>query len=200
MAMQRLVIAIDCDDVLIDSTSWIIDEYNRRYGTSVDLRDAFVLDERQFGANRMQVFERFNELYSLKEFGEIQPRADAIEVVNRLGKKHDLHLVTARHFALELVTLQMLNKYFPNQFVEINHVGEESKGQVCSAVRADVIIDDNAKHLKDAKSCGVKERIWFGAYPWQEYDGESAEYTTRCVDWFGVERVVNQLAGLEAND
>src|SRR5690606_14222170 len=135
--------AIDCDDVLIDSTSWIIDEYNRRYEAKVELRDAFIHDEQQFGAKRVQIFERFNELYSLEEFGELQPRADALEVIDRLGQGHDLHLVTARHMMLELVTLQMLNKYFPDRFVQINHVGEGSKGQVCSAMKADVIIDDN---------------------------------------------------------
>lgn len=192
--MRRLVVAIDCDDVLIDSTEWIMDEYNRRYGAKVRLEDAFAHDEQRFGVGLAEMFNRFNDLYRLEEFRQLRPREDAVDVVNRLGQNHELHLVTARSLVLELVTLQMLNEYFPGCFKEINHVGEGSKGQVCQMMSADVIIDDNAKHLEDARLCGVGERVWFGVYPWQIHDAGFKNFTERSSDWYSVERAINRIA------
>ena len=58
--MKRLVIAIDCDDVLIDSTKYVISQYNQYYNTAVKLEGAFSINDRDFGATRTQVLELFD--------------------------------------------------------------------------------------------------------------------------------------------
>lgn len=194
--MKRLVIAVDCDDVLINTTEYIMRQYDKRYGIKVDLENAYTLSHPQFDGEELDtIYERFNEIFRAEEFQTLKPRADAVEVVQRLGCQHELHLVTARLAAVELITLTMINEYFPGCFTEINHISERgSKGEVCRVLKADVIIDDNAKHLEDAKSCGVKQRIWFGSYPWQKPDAGSQDFTARCADWYEVEQQVNYFA------
>lgn len=194
--MKRLVIAVDCDDVLINTTEYFIDQYNQRYGTRVPIENAYLLSDPEFAAEREQIHERFNEIANSDAFGRLVPRSDAIEVVARLARQHELHLVTARQLSQELVTLRMLNRYFQECFTEINHIHEGSKGEICLAIGADILIDDNAKHLIDAKRCGVEGRIWFGAYPWQEHDRGFSELTERVSDWHEAERVVMRLAGV----
>ena len=77
----------------------------------------------------------------------------------------------------------------------MNHVGlDASKGDICEAVQADILIDDNLRHLINAKGCGVKSLIWFGSYPWQAEAIESDLVTTRCYDWPSVEEEIAKLA------
>ena len=129
--MRQLVIAVDCDDVLVPSTQKIVALYNQQYGTSV-------------------------------------PFDDAIRCCRELARNHELHLVTARPGRIMHTTLAMLEKYFPGVFTEIEHVGlDGSKGEVCQRLKADVLIDDNYKHLVSARECGVDSLVWFGDYPWQ---------------------------------
>ena len=192
--MKRLVIAVDCDDVLIETVEKLVEEYNRRYNTDVKIENAFVRNNPDWGAERNEVFARFRTIFTSKEFEAITPRPDAVEVVQRLAMYHELHLVTARFLELELVTLRMLNTYFKDCFTEMNHVGDGSKGDICRAVRADTLIDDNAKHLIDAKNCGVDSTIWFGDYPWQSHDSDFVDYTARCKDLYEVEKEIERIA------
>lgn len=192
--MKRLVIAVDCDDVLVDTTERLTHEYNERFSTSAQVKNAFRLGLPEWGAERDIVLGRFCEIYMSQKFRAFAPRPDAREVIARLSRDHELHLVTARFVGLELVTLQMINEYFASCFKEINHVGDASKGELCRAFQSDVLIDDNAKHLKDAKNCGVGSTIWFGEYPWQEHDSDFVDYTARCKDWYEAEREIDRIA------
>lgn len=189
-----MTIAIDCDDVLIDSTAFVVATYNTRYATNVKLENAFVSSNPEWGVDRPEVFRRFHEIYSSEEFRCLEPRADARASIANLAQNHVLHLVTARDLVLELVTLQMLNTFFPDCFRDICHVGEGSKGSICMALNADMLIDDNAKHLRDALDRGVEHTVWFGEYPWQTQDLSDSNLGNRYKDWREVEREVNRVA------
>ena len=91
-------------------------------------------------------------------------------------------------------TLAMLEKYFPGVFTEIEHVGlDGSKGEVCQRLKADVLIDDNYKHLVSARECGVDSLVWFGDYPWQT-EALSDMRAVRCRDWREVEAEIERIA------
>lgn len=193
--MRRLVIAVDCDEVLINTTENFMDQYNRIYGTEVSIENAYLLDHPEFkGVERSQIHDRFSEIANTEEFRRLNPRPDAIEVVHKLADSHELHLVTARQASQESTTLQMIDEYFPGCFTGINHIHEASKGEVCRVIKADVIIDDNAKHILDAKNCGVGVRIWFGNPPWLVHDADFDGFTDKCADWHEAEKVINRLA------
>ncbi len=42
--MKRLVIAIDCDDVLVDTAQDLLQFYNQKYGTSLDETNFYATD------------------------------------------------------------------------------------------------------------------------------------------------------------
>jgi 5'(3')-deoxyribonucleotidase len=191
--MTRLVIAVDCDDVLINTTEYFMSQYNQRYGTLVALENAYRHDDPSFNATRDQIYERFNVIANSDEFGRLIPRADAVCSIRRLARSHELHLLTARQALQERATVRMLNEYFLNSFTEAHYLHQDSKGEMCKTLGADVIIDDNAKHLAEAKRCGIKERIWFGSYPWQMHDELFDGFTSRAANWNEVEKIVDQL-------
>jgi len=196
-AKKRQVIAIDCDDVLINASQYIVDTYNERYGTSVQLAHAHASKNPEWAADRDEVFRRLHGIQNTKEFGEIVPRRDAIEVIPRLAKDHDLHLITARSDEALPVTERMIAKHFSGCFVGIDHVGpDSSKGDVCERIGASIMIDDNIVHLETATQHGVGAVIWFGDYAWQTSQLERASELSiiHCDDWYEVEARVGQLA------
>lgn len=193
--MRRLIIAIDCDDVLIHASEYVVTTYNQRYGTNVRHEHAHTSGNIAWEADREEVFKRLNKIQNSEEFGRIDPSPEGVEVVHRLSQHHELHLVTARPADVMQATERMLDRYFPKYFTSVHHVGpDQSKGEVCDSLRADVIIDDNLKHLVTAMECGVPYRLWFGDYLWQQEEEDSAAYTGRVRDWYEVEAEIGRIA------
>lgn len=193
--MKRLVIAIDCDDVLISGTAHVLEAYNKAYGTHIRIENAHQSDNPDWETDRDEVFRRIHRIQQSDQYARIAPSKDAIAVVKDLAKQHRLYVVSARHPEVLGVTEAMLATYFPDCFVSVEHVGSDrSKGEVCAEIGADVMIDDNVKHLLSAQEAGVKKLLWFGSYPWQNYE-EWVEGVDRCLSWGDVKREIKQLAG-----
>lgn len=193
--MKKLVIAIDCDDVLINASEYIVMTYNQLYGTNVQLETAHSSGNPAWQADRTEVFRRLHDIQQGKGFAVIPPRSDAIESIKRLAAHHDLHLVTARDAVIMGVTESMVATYFGGYFKGIHHVGpDNSKGEVCEFIGAQVLVDDNSKHLFDALEHGVELAIWFGDYPWQTSQ-EINEHIERAGDWIAAERMISEFAG-----
>ena len=191
--MVKLVLAVDCDDVLLPSTELIVSLYNEKYGTNVQLTGAHTSKDSEWQASRGEIAERLYDIQLTEEFAAIKPFADAIEVCRRLSLTHELHMVTARPGRIMHMTLAMLNKHFPDIFTEIEHIGlDGNKGEVCRRLQADVLIDDNFSHLETARECGVGGLLWFGEYPWQ--NGNSADDVVRCLNWYEVEARIERIA------
>lgn len=193
---KKLIIAIDCDYVLVPSTEHIVRMYNEKCGTNVQLDGAHSSSNPDWQASREEIAERIYDIQLSDEYVDIAPWADAVDVCRELSGEHELHLVTARPGRIMAVTIGMLEKYFPGVFSEIEHVGlDGNKGDICHRLGADVLIDDNLKHLHTAKECGVKNLIWFGDYPWQNRDSTTVEEgVVICSTWSDVEREIERIA------
>lgn len=196
--MKRLIIAIDCDDVLLPSSEFVVDLHNKLYGTNISLANAHssVEWEEKTGLDRQGVIQRFIDIQNSEDYSIMKPFEDAIRTCRKLAHSHDLHIVTARHDEAKSTTESMVERYFgASVFKEMYHVGDSTtKGDVCATLCADVIIDDGIKHLMTARDCGVNWRIWFGDYLWQrDIDGKDA-YTSRARDWTDVEAEIERIA------
>lgn len=192
--MRRLVIAVDCDDVLLESTEFIVETYNQLYDTDVQLEGAYLPQNPLWQSDRREVLRRLYEIQLSEGYAKLEPSHLTIAAVARLASLHELHVVSARPTVTLPVTEAMLERYFPGCFTSIEHVGSDrSKGEVCDSLGADILIDDNAKHLLDAQGKGVARLAWFGHYPWQNNEA-LAEGIDRCADWADVERIVQEFA------
>ena len=198
MTSRRLVIAIDCDDVLIESTVFLVDAYNENFGTSVTLEHAHSAGSDQWGVQDTSlILERLTAFQHTAEYAKITPIKEAIDAVRLLAKQHELHLVTARDKSAEKVTMTMLDEYLKDCFTTIEHVGKDRpKGEVCEEIGADVLIDDNLKHLVDALEHGMAPGgpIRFGQYPWNQSE-ELPSGIVACHDWSAVLREIDYIAG-----
>lgn len=200
--MRRLVLAFDCDDVLVRTSNIIVEKYNRLYGTSVEL-DAFYRrgDTWQAESND-EAIRRVDAILRAGTIDEIIPDMEAVRALNHLSTAHELHLVTGRQDYMEPATLRLLDTYFPGCFTGVEHTNyitvadsgyrRRSKGEVCSQIGADVLIDDHVVHGESVLAAGVGEVIVFGDYPWNN----SLELPTgmrRCLRWFGDGGVVKEI-------
>lgn len=203
--MKNLVIAIDCDDVLVDSSGRIVDAYNKKYKTSIDLDAMYNPNPAAWQASSIEeAIQRFDVL--LAEDGilnELLPSEQAVEAVRRLAEDHELHLVTGRQDYLEPFTHQLVHEYFPNLFKSIEHTNyiasEDSKSvrrkksEVCKLINADILVDDHIAHLDDVLTNGLKEVILFGDYPWNR-EVALPSGAVRCTDWDMTLREIERIA------
>lgn len=194
--MKKLVIAVDCDDVLVATTPWFVDTYNKRYGTQATLAQARDADPLIWGAEEQEVIARWTALTDEDEYKRLKPDTNEVRVLKELAEHHELHLVTARKEVERAFTQDMLDKELRGVFQSMEFVGwEGSKGEVCRRLSADVLIDDNANHLHDAIACGLPKggALLFGAYPWNANDVEHPELR-HCHNWGDVKKAIDTLA------
>ena len=194
---KRLIIAIDCDDVLIETTEYIVDVYNQQYDTSVALDKSHDQNNEQWRVpDGTLLIQRFNEIQSTEAYARLVPMPEALRVVKQLARDHELHLVTARDGSIEAITEAMLDEYLPGCFTSMEHVGRDrSKGEVCQQLKADILIDDSIRNLLSALEYGLPAggALHFGEYAWNRVE-PLPEGVVTCFDWEAVEREVERIA------
>lgn len=192
MASERLVWAVDCDDVIVPTAEVLVAAYNERYDTSVTL-DAFYDNTDTWGAaSHDEATRRVGALLREGVTDNIAPTQDTIDALAYLASVDELHMVTGRQTYLEEVTHRMLDTYLPGIFRTVEHTNyyaeEErglftrTKGEVCAALHADVLIDDHIAHGNSVLESGLKEVIVWGDYPWNQAR-RLGRGMVRCVSW-----------------
>lgn len=196
--MRRLVIAVDCDDVLVSTTPFFVSTYNATYGTNATLADARTASAEVWQAEENVVLERWAELSNHDTYKQLRPDPEEAIILRDLAKHHELHLITARKEHERELTQHMLDTELAGVFTSMEFVGwGGSKGAVCERIGADVLIDDVTGHLYDAVAHGLPAEgaILFGEYPWSKIDEAQTE-VTRCVNWAAVKARIDTLAGV----
>ena len=205
MLKRRLIIAIDCDDVIVATAEGVIKNYNQQYHTHLGLSDMYTpatLDV--WGTDSDDVaIERVNDYIRSDTYAQQIPSKDTVGAINQLAKQHELHLVTGRPDFLEMVTKTMLETYFPGCFQSVEHTNfivaststakKRTKGEVCAQIGADVLIDDHIIHGESVMEAGLQEVIVFGDYPWNQREQLPAGMV-RCADWQATVREIEKIA------
>lgn len=203
--MRRLIIAVDCDDVLVDTAYDLLRFYNQKYATQLDETNFYPtsVDLSTFGVNTLEeVIERFSERFMMPEHHKIAPSRETMEAIRRLAAVHELHLITGRSVLMENATVSMLETYFSGCFKTIEHTNyvttdkraeKRTKGEVCKMINADVIIDDYIEHVKNVIDAGIPHAIVYGNFDWGKR-GDLPENVVRCKSWGEVEDEIERIA------
>lgn len=192
MAGNKLTWAFDCDDVVVPTASVLIDAYNERYNTDVGL-DAFYNDENTWGAgSHAEAIQRVGLLLREGVTANARPSKETIEALSYLATMDELHMVTGRQDYLEESTHAMLTTYLPGVFSTVEHTNfyrdagstaiSRTKGEVCAAIGADILVDDHVVHGASVLESGLKEVIVWGDYPWNRAS-TLVTGMVRCATW-----------------
>jgi uncharacterized HAD superfamily protein len=195
--MRQLVIAIDCDDVLVATTPYFVAAYNQAHGTNVSVAQSRDENEEIWAAPRELRLQRLDELTKTDEYFKISPTTEEINVLQELSGEHSLHLITARTPAELELTQTMIERDLPGAFTSFDFIGTDgSKGEVCQRIGADILIDDSIHNLIDAveKGIPVSNVLLFGNYPWNQEVPDALTGITRCVSWNEVRSAVYDIA------
>lgn len=194
------MIAIDCDDVLVQTAGLVINNYNAKYGTNLILAEFYGRDmDRWHAASQKVASQRVRDILLESDDNLQVPGSDAIETVLSLAKTHELHLVTGRDDVFKPMTQLLADKYFPGCFKSIEHTNyfvegkKRSKGEVCKMLGADLLVDDHVEHVRSVLDAGLREVIVFGDYPWNRNEA-LPDGAMRCNSWREVLEEVNRIA------
>ncbi len=201
--MKKLIIAIDFDDVLVESSRLLPALFNKKYNTNLRFEDMYCARYEAFGVTtQLEAIRRLHAVMETPEYIDIPPTKNAIEVVKRLAQNHELHVVTGRASFLEPYTHTTLEKYFPGCFASVEHTNHfhdggtntirRTKSEVCQQLKANILIDDLPSHIDDVLQSGVSEVVLFGQYPWNK-DITVEPAVRRCNDWSAVSREIERI-------
>lgn len=157
---NRLVIAIDCDEVIVETVGPILRHYNKQYGADLPAPlepkhyyngmpyDWGVANDPQEGARRVEAYTQSDE------FAALTPEETAVAAIRRLAAQHSIHIVTGRREdQLAATTQQMVDTYLPGCIDGIHYTSyfneqqRQDKSVICERIGANVLIDDCAKYL-----------------------------------------------------
>jgi 5'(3')-deoxyribonucleotidase len=193
-SMKHKVIAVDCDDVLVETAPLILRNYNKLYGTHLELKDMYSRDLKVWDVpDAATAIARVEDYLKTDEYRRQPPLREAIEVTKRLAKHHELHIVTGRTEFLAVATQDMLDRYFPGIFQSIEFTGffgdkARSKADVCQQLNADLLIDDHLHHAEVVANIGI-DVLLFGGYPWNRADSLPANMR-RVKDWYAIDKLL----------
>ena len=214
---NRLVIAIDCDEVIVETVGPILRHYNKQYGADLPAPlepkhyyngtpyDWGVANDPQEGARRVEAYTQSDE------FAALVPEETAVAAIRRLAAQHSIHIVTGRREdQLATITQQMVDTYLPGCIDGIHYTSyfneqqRQDKSVICERIGANVLIDDHAKHLNTILAMNdecpapamrrIVHTILFGEYPWQPRPDERDSRIISCPTWPAVERTIAQIA------
>lgn len=193
--MKRPSVAIDCDDVLVPTASFILNYYNNTYHTKLVLKDLYSNDPTVWDTpDNETAVQRVESHLMSEEYQHVEPFVAAIEVVGQLREQYDLHIITGRPDFLADATKTLLDQYFPDIFSSVEFTNffdglkSRPKSEVCQALGASFLIDDHLHHALGVAECGI-DVLLFGDYPWNQAD-HLPNNVRRVRDWHEVAKVL----------
>jgi uncharacterized HAD superfamily protein len=190
--MKRLVIAVDCDDIIVESASAILKNYHETHGVEVPAAEMYSTDPRVWGVEHQdEAIARVYAYLRSEEHAMIPPVKEAVEALRALSKRHEIHLVTGRADFLKEATLAWIDEHFPGVFTSTEftnfivptshqHV-TRSKADVARQLAADVFIEDHPHHARIVADAGVQVLLY--DWPWNRSIGAGVANVTRVRDW-----------------
>lgn len=161
---QKPVLAIDVDEVLGQFVRQLCLFHNHNYGTSLTPEDfeSYFFHE-VWGGSRSSADAKMDEFFDSPFFLDGIP---VVEGAERVLRKHaanfDLHVVTSRQDVLRAHTRRWVDANYPGLFAELhfgNHFSKDgvqkSKPELCSAIGAVLIIDDNMRYATQCAAAGI---------------------------------------------
>lgn len=186
--MTKELLACDVDEVFFPLLGHFLEDYNATHGTNItpDQFKTYHFD----GPLGLTVPQTVEKIYSFlrSDHSQIELLEGVEDAIERLEKRFDMHVVTARHPDFETATWQWLQQRLPDKFKGIKLIGyapiiekPTTKAHVCKGLGAVALIDDSIDHVLPCAEEGI-EGILFGDYPWNQADILPAG-VSRCPTW-----------------
>lgn len=205
---SSLVVALDVDEVLTQYLAGYCAFHNEAYGTTLNVSDFHTYRLWEVtGSSRAEESAKVYSFHDTELFKELDVVPGAREGCSKLSSlpNVELHIVTSRHAEITEATKDWLATHFPGMFEEsrihvCNHWGTAevrsvSKSDMCSAIGADVLVDDSLVYCAEAAAAGLRTLLFDldGSYGWNK-ESVNDPLITRVNSWEEVVASVHDLA------
>lgn len=188
------IIAIDCDEVLIDTTNHLSSYVKEKFWYDWfyhDYKYYMLHENRHIDMGFEETQKLVNDYYNSPEAKDALPIQGAQKAVQRLlDVWHKLYVVTARHDGQKALTYWQIDIHFPDMFTDIHfahHYTEKRmpKSELCKEVWATVLIEDNIDYALEASEQGIKTYLL--ERPRNKRREETHPLMTRVKSWSEIE-------------
>lgn len=168
-------IGVDLDAIVADMMTPLISFHNKNYGTNTKLSDHITFSiEKIWNCTEEEAIERCYKFFQSDFMNQIEPVFGAIEGINFLSRKHELHVITSRPDFIKDHTNEWIDKYFPKKFKSINNSNQFSKkggsmrkkSEICKELKVDLMIEDHLAYAYDCAALNIK--ILLMNTPWNQ--------------------------------
>lgn len=200
--MVKIIIAVDIDDVLADTSESLRHFVNRRTNSNLTKDDYRVPGEywgyyeRVWASHGLVDDTQFadfeNELAIDQSQVPLLPGASF--AIHELSKKYHIILITSRNAKWENETRKWFKEHLGKDDIEIHLTGHrkaddyKTKGELCRLLGVEILIDDNFGHCQSAVDEGVSA-VLFGEYGWHPINTNEIPH---CKDWSAVLELLQQ--------
>ncbi|XP_027339124.1 uncharacterized protein LOC113852922 isoform X2 [Abrus precatorius] len=205
---QKLVVAVDVDEVLGNFVSALNDFIADRYSSNYSVSEYHVYEFfKIWNCSRDEANSRVHEFFKTSYFKSgIQPIPGAQAVLQKLSRFCNLSIVTSRQNAIKDHTIEWIKKNYAGLFQEIhfgNHFALDGvsrpKSEICRSLNAKVLIDDNPRYAIECAEAGIRVLLfdYENSYPWcktESADEHPLVYKVK--NWEEVEQQLMSLIAL----
>jgi len=163
--MDRQVLAIDFDDVLLPFNREFSLFHNEKHGTKVGYEDISSYDmSLVYGCSHETVIERVKQFYHSAQHAQANPVQGAVEALRRLATRCVFDIVTSRAEEFHTCTHAYLDRFFREIFRSVHFTngfgaGEgartRSKSEICREIGAVALVDDALSHAEEVARSGI---------------------------------------------
>jgi 5'(3')-deoxyribonucleotidase len=171
--MNFETVGVDADDVLAAHIEAFIRHSNDNYGTNLTPEDYHEQWGKLWGVDHDEVERRALEFHKPEIVGNFGVIEEAEFALRSLKKHRELVVVTARAKHITDITLEWIDRHFPNIFTETHFVpiwepgNTITKADICRQIGADYLIDDLVRHCNVAAEAGIQP-ILFRRINWDQ--------------------------------
>lgn len=192
MEKSDFIILVDMDDVLEDLQEAWINRLNKKFALNVNKSTVTDWNIQIYYPN-LTKDEVFSPLFEEDFWENVNPKKDAIEILNKLKKDgYSIYLVTSS--AYETLTNKFskaLWPYFP--FLDTDHIIICNHKQL---IKGHVLIDDGVHNLIDKPFKPSYYKILFTANP-NKYFNTAETDIKRVSNWYEVYSIIERLFKIE---
>lgn len=163
---NKIVVAVDIDEVLGQFLNSLIQFHNDTYGTHLKLSDFHSYEFHEiWGGTPEEASAKIRQFFISDYFADIPTIPHAYEILQELQSWNifDFVIVTSRQTIIEKATRQWIDKHFPGIFSEMRFgniygaVGKKfTKPEMCKELRAEILIDDSLKYGRECSRQGIR--------------------------------------------
>ncbi len=195
---MKPVVALDIDDVLLNTMSALFGYYNKVYGTSLTEQHYYTKDVDALGvSDYAEAAARFEDYLTSTEFKEITPLPEAVSAIKDLNQYFAFIAVTSRPFLMQEATASWLEEHFGPAISQVRFTHfimtarkdrpkeALSKIDVCKEINAQYMIEDHLYHAVPVAEAGIK--VFLINQPWNQTDVLPV-HAKRVAGWKDIER------------